>query len=128
MNINSNELFVGDTLPENPREEEQTFEDIFDGLHREFDRNETYIDDMKSKVRENKVLLGQYIELVSKGEADIKDYEFINSVKDSIASSKFHLLEVLREQNHIRDLITTLMGMRNERDKKLTDIKDEQNN
>lgn len=125
MSINPNEIFVGDTLPEHPNEEERTFEDLFDELHGELDRNEVHISDIKSKLAENNVLLGQYMELVSNGEANEKDFEFINSVKDAIASSKFHLLEVLREQNHIRDLIGILMEERNKRDKKLTTLKDE---
>lgn len=128
MSINKHEIFVGDTLPENPNEEERTFQDLFDELHREFDRNVVYIEDIKNKIKENDVLLKQSMELVSKGEANEKDYEFINSVKDTIASSEFHLSEVLREQNHIRDLIITLMEVRNERNKKLTTLKDEQKN
>jgi len=128
MSINKNEIFVGDILPENPGEHEQTYEDLLDELQREFNRDEVCVNDTKSKLAENKALLGQLMEYVSRGEANEKDYEFINSVKDTIASSGFHLSEILREQNHIRDLIGILMEERNERNKKLTTLKDEQKN
>lgn len=127
-NMNSNEIFVGDTLPENPKEHEQTFEDLLDGLQSEFDRNEVYVADIKSGLEKDNVFLGELIELASKGEANENDYQVINRVKDTIASSKFHLSEVLREQNHVRDLISTFMKERNTRNKIVTQIKDEQKN
>ncbi|MEW6617339.1 MAG: hypothetical protein AB1333_02880 [Patescibacteria group bacterium] len=128
MDINKNEIFVGDTLPENQKEHEQTFEEVLDGLQNEFDRNEVYIADIKSGLEKDKVFWGELIELASKGEANKNDYQVINRVKDTIASSKFHLSEVLREQNHIRDLISTFINERSIRHKKLTTLKDEQKN
>lgn len=128
MNINKNEIFVGDTLPENPKEHEQTFEELLDGLQNEFDRNEAYIADIKSGLEKDGVFLGEFIELASKGEANENDYQVIDRVRSTITSSEFHLSEVLREQNHIRDLISTFIKEGNIRDKKLTTLKDEQKN
>jgi len=128
MNINPNEIFEGDTLPENPKEHLQTFEDIFDGLHNEMDSNERYVGEIKSDLEKDNIFLGELLDLVSKGEASMEDYNIINRVKDSIVGSQNNLLEVLRAQNKIREYIGILREMRNERDKKLTDIKDEQNN
>ena len=122
------EKFVGDTLPENPREHLQTFEDIFDGLYDEMDSNERYIDEIKSGLEGDNTYLGELLDLVSSGEADGEYYKKINMVKDSIVRSQGYLLDVLRAQNKIREYINILREMRSERDKKLTTLKDEQKN
>jgi|GEM_PF-2508931 len=128
MNINPNKIFEGDTLPENPKEHLQTFEDIFDGLYDEMDSNEKYINEIKSDLEKDNTFLGELLDSVSKGEASVEDYNIINRVKNSIVRAQNVLLEVFRAQNKIREYVGMLREIRDERDKKLIGIKDEQKN
>ncbi len=126
--MNSNEIFVGNTLPENPKEHLETFEDIFDGLYTEMDRNEAYINEIKSDLEEDNNLLGELLKRVSDGEAGKDEFDLINSIKDSIVGSKNNLSKVLHAQNSIREYVSILREMRGERDKKITTLKNGQEN
>ena len=123
-----NKKFIGDTFPGDSQEHMKTFEDIFDELHNEMDNNERYISEIKSDQEKDNIFLGELIELVSKGETNPEYYDTINKVKDSIVASGNLLLEVHREQNKISDYIQTLREIRDERDNKLTTLKEGQQN